>query len=161
MKWFFVLLSQFILFTVAAQCVIQSEVQPNGTINKVTQQEVFYSTKTNMLYSASVYDGKNYYFDLIIKPITEKKIKKDKMLFQLANGTKGELKFYDTFESKTDTSLNVLFEIDKDMLDLLIKNDISSLTFSTEEGPKQYKLIKHHALLRKQLNCLMGTLEKK
>lgn len=161
MKCFLVFLLFFAVFQARSQCNIISQVQPNGTVNKLTKKDTLYVTKSYTLFSAAFYAGKNYYFKLVVKPTFFKKVKKEQVTLQLSTGAKVKLDFYDAQEVKKDSAMDILFEISEKVLPQLVKNNVHAVSFSTDSGVKRYQLVDHRALLRKQLNCLIEEVEKK
>jgi len=143
------------------QCKIKSEVQQNGLIFKHTEKELLYTTKSYTLFSAVFYDGQKYYLKVVLRPLKSKKVKKDQFTLDLKNGKKCTLDFYDSFEVKKDSALDVLFRITDEVLADLTKSDVSAITISLDTGPKRCGLIDHHALIRKQLNCMVKELSEK
>ena len=144
-----------------SQCKIKSEVQQNGLVFKHTEKELLYTTKSYTLYSAVFHDGQRYYLKIIISPMKSKKVTKEQFTLELKNGKKHKLDFYDVYEVKKDSAIDVLFKIKTEVLDDLTKSDVSAIAIDIDSGMKRYKLVNHHALIRRQLDCMLQELARK
>ncbi len=161
MKWIFLFAIQLVFFFAPGQCRIKSDVQQNGLVFKYTEKELLYVTRSYTLFSAAFHDGQKYYLKVVISPMKSKKVKKDQFTLELKNGKKFDLDFYDSFEVKKDSAFDVLFRIKDDVLAELSKSDVTAITINIDSGSKRYKLVNHHALIRKQLNCLVKEIADK
>jgi hypothetical protein len=160
MKWVTAIILFCSLSDFHGQCTIKSDVQSSGLIYKHTEKELLYTTKKYKLFSAVFHDGEKYYLKISIRPLKSKNLKSNEFTLQLKDGKKHKLGLYDSFQTKKDTTLDVLFNINEEILTDLTKSDVSAITISIETGPKRYKLVDHHALIRKQFNCMQKEMEK-
>jgi hypothetical protein len=161
MKWTLIILLTMRAAFTFAQCEVVSEVLKDGLAFKHTNKELLYSTKTYTLFSAAFHDGERYYLKMVIRPMKSKRVKKEQIMLELKNGEKHRLDFYDAFEVKKDTALDLLFEIKEEVLNQLVLYDVKSIALPMDSTMKHYNLIEHHALIRSQLNCLSKELGEK
>lgn len=146
--------------SLSAQCTITSRIGANGTTNKTTNSEVFYFTERYTIYSSVLYDGIDYYFVLMVKPVSGKKEVEKVLTLQLSNEETIDLDFYDSYTTEKDTSLSILFKIKKEHLQLLSTNDVTGIKLTVESEDKNFKLIRHKDQLRQQIDCLMKDKKK-
>jgi hypothetical protein len=120
----------------------------------------FYGTKAKSLKGCIVTDKENYFLQLLPLPFPEKpegnKLKKN-LLLKLSDGKTYELKHYDTRYVANDTVMEMLYLIDKDDMDWLLKYEVNEakIDMMGDEGIRTYGFKLHKAALMEQLNCFL------
>jgi hypothetical protein len=143
-----------------AQCEILNQVAPDGSMQYFMEPVNFYWTKAKSLKGCIVTDKENYFLQLLPLPFPEKpegnKLKKN-LLLKLSDGKTYELKHYDTRYVANDTVMEMLYLIDKDDMDWLLKYEVNEakIDMMGDEGIRTYGFKLHKAALMEQLNCFL------
>jgi hypothetical protein len=156
-KFLLTALGLYCQLLVMAQCKITSELNGNGTVIKTVAPEVIYYNEKATMFSAVKYDGEEYYFDWIIRPFTKEKVKSKSMSIKLDNDSVIMLEYYDSYGISKDTSINILYVINKANIAVLNKTDIKQIDMVVDDQQKSYILVLHKELLKKQLHCIIES----
>ncbi len=143
-----------------AQCELKSEMNQNGTISTTSQSELIYSNEKYQMYSQIKFDGIDYYLVWIVKPFLSKTLKPSKMEVLLDNKSTLLLDFYDSYETKKDTSMNFLYRVNTENVLLFSQNNIHTISFDAEFGVKNFILKLHKDQIKIQFNCVLNSLKK-
>jgi hypothetical protein len=147
-------------YVVKAQCNVQTEMNANGTISKTTDQALIYSNETYSMFSQMKYDGIDYYFVWVVKPVEKKKVESESMVIELDNDSAVLLEFYDSFKTSRDSSMNILYKISNPNVEQLCAHAIKQINVNTGMGPKNFILVLHKDQVRDQLKCLIAEKKK-
>jgi hypothetical protein len=148
-----------------AQCEILNRVSPDGSMQYYMQPVNFYWTKAKSLTGCIVTDKENYFLELHPVPVPDKqsgkKLKKD-LVLKLSDGIVYELKHYDTRYVQDDTVMEMLYLIEKDEIDSLLKYEVTEarIDMMGEEGVRTYVFKLHKSALKEQLDCFLKDDEK-
>lgn len=143
-----------------SQCEIQNRLAPDGSMLYYMQPVNFYWTKTKSLQGNLVTDRENYFLALQPTPCPEKakgkKLKSDLEL-TLSNGKSYMLSHYDTRYLNNDSTLELLYYIDKEQLPDVAKFEAVSVKMDMkgEEGLRSYVFKLHKKALMEQLDCFL------
>jgi len=156
------LYSSGILF---AQCEILNRVAPDGSMQDYMEPVNFYWTNAKSLKGCIVTDKENYFLELLPIPFPDKqqgkKLKKD-LALKLSDDIVYELKHYDTRYVKDDTVMEMLYLIEKDEIDSLLKYEVieARIDMMGDEGVRTYVFKLHKSALKEQLGCFLKEDEK-
>jgi len=131
-----------------------------------TEPVNFYQTEIKSLRGCVVTDKENYFLELYPLPFPEKskenKLKED-LTLKLADGNSYVFKHFDTYYDKKDTTLVMLFIIEKKNREKLLNFDVleANLDMQGEEGVRTYVFKLHKAALKEQLNCFLKEEDEK
>lgn len=142
-----------------AQCTVKTEMNANGTISKTTEALVIYQTDRYTMLSQIKYDGIDYYFVWVVKPIAQKSLKSESMEIVFDNETTIKLDFYDSYKERKDSSLSALFKVAPENVEILSAHPINHIHINTDEGPKKFILKLHKELVKQQFLCLIANVK--
>jgi hypothetical protein len=145
---------------VFGQCKIAVEMNANGTINKTTAKEVIYINGKYTMFSQVKYDGYEYFFIWSVSPFEKKQVKTGSMEVLLDDESTIKLEFFDSYGLSSDSSVNVMYRVSKENLDLLSAHAINSIRVETEDGVKNFILKMHRDLVKSQMVCIMTEVKK-
>jgi len=149
-----------------AQCEILNRVSPDGSMQYYMEPVNFYWTNAKSLKGCIVTDKENYFLELHPIPFPDKqqgkKLKKN-LIIKLSDDIVYELKHYDTRYVEDDTVMEMLYLIEKDEIDSLLKYEITEarIDMMGEEGLRTYVFKLHKSALKEQLACFLKEDEKK
>jgi hypothetical protein len=164
----FIVLGLFCIFgseSLFAQCEILNRVAPDGSMQYYMEPVNFYWTNAKSLKGCIVTDKENYFLELHPIPFPDKqqgkKLKKDLSL-KLADGIIYELKHYDTRYVQDDTVMEMLYLIEKDEIDSMLKYEVfeARIDMMGDEGVRTYVFKLHKSALKEQLECFLKEDEK-
>ena len=149
-----------------SQCEVQHRMYPDGTMLYYIEPVNFYWTKSKSLKGGVVTDKENYYLELRPVPIPEKSIGKklkEELELKLSNDSVYFLKHFDTRYLDQDSVMQLLFLINKKMLNDFLTFEVISVKINMEgnEGIRSYVFKLHKSAIREQLTCFMNEQEKK
>ena len=150
---------------ISAQCEILNRVSPDGSMQYYMEPLNFYWTNAKSLKGCIVTDKENYFLELHPVPVPDKqigkKLKKD-LVLKLSDGIVYELKHYDTRYVQEDTVMEMLFLIEKDEIDSLLKYEVTEarIDMMGDEGVRTYVFKLHKSALKEQLECFLKEDEK-
>jgi hypothetical protein len=165
-KMFLLLGFYSILSSVFPQCDIQNFIYPDGSMFYYIEPLNFYWTKSRELKGGVVTDKENYYLALQPSPFPEKprgnKLKEDLEL-KLANDSIYHLKHFDTRYLDHDSTMQMLYLIDKKNLDDFLNFEAISvkINMGDNEGVRTYVFKLHKSAIREQLACFLKEEESK
>jgi hypothetical protein len=162
------LITGFFILSMQAfsQCEIKYRVYPDGMMWYYMEPVDFYWTKTKSLRGCIVTDKENYFLALMPLPFPPKpagqKLKND-LTMTLSDGHSYSLKHYDSHYIEKDTVLRMLFLINKDDVEVLLKQQIVDVTLDMmgTEGLRTYTFKLHKTALKEQLECFLKKEKKK
>ena len=143
-----------------AQCQILNRVSPDGSMQYFMEPVNFYWTSSKSLQGCIVTDKENYFLELHPVPFPEKpegnKLKKE-LILKLSNGNTYEFKHYDTRYVEKDTVMEMLFLLDKEDMDHLLKYEVveAKIDMMGSEGIRAYVFKLHKSALQEQLACFL------
>jgi hypothetical protein len=149
-----------------SQCEIKYRVYPDGMMWYYMEPVNFYWTKTKSLRGCIVTDKENYFLALMPLPFPPKpagqKLKSD-ITMTLSDGHSYSLKHYDSHYIEKDTVLRMLFLINQDDVEVLLKQQIADVTLDMmgTEGLRTYTFKLHKTALKEQLECFLKKEKKK
>lgn len=148
------------------QCEILNRVSPDGSMQYFIEPVNFYWTSAKSLTGGIVTDKENYFLQLHPLPFPEKpagnKLKK-RLVLKLSNDSIYELKHYDTRYVEKDTVMEMLYLIDKEDMDKLLKFEVeeAKIDMMGDEGIRSYVFKLHKSALKEQLACFLKEEERK
>jgi len=156
----------FLTTSVAAfpQCQILNRVSPDGSMQYFMEPVNFYWTAAKSLKGCIVTDKENYFLELHPVPFPEKpkgnKLKKE-LILKLSNGNTYEFEHYDTRYVENDTVMEMLFLIDNENMDPLLKYEVveAKIDMMGSEGIRAYVFKLHKSALQEQLACFLKVEE--
>jgi len=143
-----------------AQCEILNRVAPDGSMQYYMEPVNFYWTNAKSLKGCIVTDKENYFLELHPIPFPDKqqgkKLKKD-LTLKLSDGIIYELKHYDTRYVKDDSVMEMLYLIEKDEIDSMLKYEVfeARIDMMGDEGVRTYVFKLHKSALKEQLECFL------
>jgi hypothetical protein len=140
---------------VHAQCVLNTEMNANGTISKITEPSVLYANDKATILSQLKFDGIDYFFVMVVKPFKDKSLHSKSLEIVLDNDSSLVLDFYDSYGQAKDTSVNLLYRINAKYVDMVATHNINAINVNTNQGQKNFILKLHNDLIKTQLNCLI------
>lgn len=163
-----VLLIGFLLITISSfpQCDVQNFIYPDGSMFYYIEPLNFYWTETKELKGGVITDKENYYLAMQPSPFPEKphgnKLKEDLEL-KLANDSVYHLKHFDTRYLDHDSTMQMLYLIDKKSLDDFLNFEVISakINMGDDEGVRTYVFKLHKSAIREQLACFLKEEENK
>lgn len=168
MKKAFLLILISLAFSISSfpQCEIRNFIYPDGSMFYSIEPLNFYWTKTKSLEGGVVTDKENYYLALQPSPFPEKplgnKLKEDLEL-KLANDSVYHLEHFDTRYLDHDSAMQMLYMIDKKVLDDFLNFEAVSVKIDMggTEGIRTYVFKLHKSAIRDQLACFLKEEENK
>jgi hypothetical protein len=155
-------------FSIAAfsQCEILHRIYPDGSMLFFIEPVNFYWTKSMELKGGIVTDKENYYLGLLPAPFPEKPLGhklKDELELKLSNDSVYHLEHFDTRYVKHDSIMQLLFLINKTMLDDFLNYEVISAKINMKgtEGIRTYVFKLHKSAIREQLSCFLNEQEHK
>jgi hypothetical protein len=142
------------------QCPILNRVSPDGSMQYFMEPVNFYWTAAKSLKGCIVTDKENYFLELLPVPFPEKpegnKLKKE-LILKLSNGNTYEFEHYDTRYVEKDTVMEILFLIDNENMDYLLKYEVveAKIDMMGSEGIRTYVFKLHKSALQEQLGCFL------
>lgn len=152
--------------SVFPQCEILNRVTPDGSMQYYMVPVNFYWTTAKSLKGCIVTDKENYFLELRPLPFPEKpdgrKLKKD-LLLTLSDSITYELKHFDTRYVEKDTVMEMLYLINKEDIDRLLKLEVTEVKIDMmgDEGIRSYLFKLHKSALKEQLACFLKEEEEK
>jgi hypothetical protein len=149
-----------------SQCDIRHRLYPDGSMFYFIEPVNFYWTKSKDLQGGIETDKENYYLELQPSPFPEKpegKKLKDDLDVKLANDSVYRLEHFDTRYLDNDTTMQLLYLIDKEKLKDFLNFDVVSVKMNLLDsaGIRTYVFKLHKSALREQLSCFLNEKEKK
>jgi hypothetical protein len=150
----------FFSLSVFPQCDIRNFIYPDGSMFYYIEPLNFYWTKSKDLKGGVVTDKENYFLALQPSPFPEKPLGnklKDDLELKLANDSVYILKHFDTRYLDHDSSMQMLFMIDKKSLEDFLNFEVISVKINMEgtEGIRTYVFKLHKSAIREQLDCFL------
>jgi hypothetical protein len=148
-----------------SQCDILNRVSPDGSMQYYMEPVNFYRTSAKSLKGCIVTDKENYFLELHPVPFPEKpegrKLKKE-LTLKLSDGNIYRLKHFDTHYIDNDTVMEMLYLIDKEDIDRLLKFEVAEVNIDMmgKEGIRTYVFKLHKSALQEQLACFLKEEEK-
>jgi hypothetical protein len=142
------------------QCNILNFIYPDGSMFYFIEPVNFYWTDSKELKGGIVTDKENYYLALQPSPFPEKpkgnKLK-DELELKLANDSIYHLKHFDTRYLDHDSTMQMLYLIDKKNLDDFLNFEAISakINMGGNEGVRTYVFKLHKSAIREQLGCFL------
>lgn len=149
-----------------SQCDIIHKISPDGTMFFYILPVTFYYTADKSLKGGLVTDKENYYVALQPSPFPEKSIvkkMKDDLELKLGNTKAYTLQYFDTKYLRNDSTLQLLYAIDKNDLDDFLNFEAieAKINMMGTEGPRSYIFKLHKNALQEQLACFLKKEEDK
>jgi hypothetical protein len=160
MKIFLAIGLAFITFTASSQCEILHRIYPDGSMIYYIEPVNFYWTKTKSLKGGVVTDKENYYLELRPLPCPEKaqgKKMKSTLELKLSNDSVYHLEHFDTRYIDHDSTIQLLYLIDKDWLEEFCQYTAISARIDMKgtEGMRNYIFKLHKDAIKEQLDCFI------
>jgi len=142
-----------------SQCEIKSSVRADGSMFYFVTPLLFYQTATRELKGGVVTDKENYFISLQPRPFPPKpagrKLKGDIHVL-LSNQKTYTLKNYDSRYTKADSVFELVYLLDKKMMDDFANSEVVTVTMQTknDEAAQVYTFKLHKKVISEQLKCL-------
>lgn len=154
----------FIQLNVFSQCEIKSKIGTDGTLYYFMGPDNFYYTSKKQLSGGIITDKEYYYVSLFPKPIPSKKDAKkmkDSLIVRLSNDKEYKLGFYYSDFEEKDTLFNIMYLIDKELVNYFLTNEVDQMTINMmgEEGARTYNFKLHKGALKRELSCFINEQE--
>ena len=166
MKKLIIILLVFISFQTYSQCDIIHKISPDGTMYFSILPVTFYYTNDKSLKGGLVTDKENYYVAVQPMPFPEKstvKKMKEDLELKLGNNKTYSLQHFDTKYLKNDSTMQLLYAIDKKDLDDFLNFEAieAKINMMGTEGVRTYVFKLHKNALQEQLACFLKKEEDK
>jgi hypothetical protein len=149
----------FVSTELSAQCEIRNKVRPDGSMYYYLAPVLFFQTAEKQLQGGVLTDNESFYIYLLPVPFPPKptgsKLKSDLQL-KLSNQKAYTLKHFDTNYINGDTSLQMIYLIDKKDLEDFKNFDIEQVTLNmgAQESNREYFFKLHRKAIKDELSCL-------
>ncbi|MDI1353795.1 MAG: hypothetical protein PSX36_02670 [bacterium] len=149
-----------------AQCEIKSKIASDGNLYYYLGPEQFYWSSAKKLRGGIFTDKEYFYLVLWPQPFPEKPAAqklKENMQVKLANDSLYQLEYYYSDYDQGDTSLQLMYLIDKKDVKAFTRSEINQVMISLGDssGVRTYNLKLHKDALQIQMNCFLEEKKKK
>ncbi|MBX7110155.1 MAG: hypothetical protein K1X61_16005 [Chitinophagales bacterium] len=165
LRYFCAILLSIIVTDAFSQCEVKSRQGVDEVMYYYVDYVPFYYTAKKELKGGAITDEQNYFLALKPKPFPPKpggtKIKND-LYVLLSNDSTYVLEHFDTRYVERDTSLLFMYIIPEDYLPVFRKYEVNQVRIMMgDEGERVYTFKLHKDAVMQQLDCLIGSLQKK
>lgn len=149
----------------AAQCEIKSKIASDGNLYYYIGPERFYWSTAKTLTGGIFTDKEYYYLVLWPQPFPPKPAAnkmKENLKVKLANDSLYQLEYYYSDYDRGDTSLQMMYLIDKKDVNAFTRSEIHQVMMSLGDstGLRTYNLKLHKDALQIQMNCFLEDKKK-